>query len=276
MAMRKRIESSSEEEEDEGSKKAGKVGLNTDLTEDDKKKFVSDAVFYILVQEQRRTLIRKGELMKSIGLTGRSKDLQDWTFRHAALKLHRVFGILVKEVAELKGYVLVNQLEDEAQAQHLSWHHKDKVQMGLLYTILAVIYMSNGRVVNQEVLFGFLQKLGVYEQDVGKKDRMTNNATDDDDMFDMFGDVKALIEKEWVAKQHYLHMKKVDTNDPENPSYEYRWGERAELELKGSDVMKFVSKIYQVHPKYFTQQFEMVREEEGVEVFENFVLPEEE
>jgi hypothetical protein len=50
--------------------------FSTDLNDDDKKKLVADAVFYILAQEQKRPSFKKADIMKAIGLTGRSKDLQ--------------------------------------------------------------------------------------------------------------------------------------------------------------------------------------------------------
>ena len=38
--------------------------VRTELNEDDKKRLVSDAVFYVLVQEQKRTVHKKGEILK--------------------------------------------------------------------------------------------------------------------------------------------------------------------------------------------------------------------
>lgn len=38
--------------------------MRAELNEDDKKRLVSDAVFYVLVQEQKRALHKKGEILK--------------------------------------------------------------------------------------------------------------------------------------------------------------------------------------------------------------------
>ena len=38
--------------------------IRAELNEDDKKRLVADAVFYVLVQEQKRTVHKKGEILK--------------------------------------------------------------------------------------------------------------------------------------------------------------------------------------------------------------------
>ena len=59
----------------------------------------------------------------------------------------------------------------------------------------------------------------------------------------IFGDVKReLIDKEWV-KRRYIELTKVQDCDPDNPQFEYRWGERATIEFEKKDILKFVAKV---------------------------------
>ena len=77
--------------------------------------------------------------------------------------MHHVFGIEMVEHNEKKGapgvYYLVNRIKEEPQAndqQHLAWTDKENAHLGLLYTVLGLIFMSNG-VVRDDVLFKFLR-----------------------------------------------------------------------------------------------------------------------
>ena len=59
----------------------------------------------------------------------------------------------------------------------------------------------------------------------------------------IFGDVKRdLIDKEWTRRR-YIEMTKVQDCDPDNPQFEYRWGERATIEFEKKDILKFVAKV---------------------------------
>ncbi len=41
--------------------------------------------------------------------------------------------------------------------------------------------------------------------------------------------------------------------------YEYEWGDRAEAEVKKSDVLKMVCQVYDVEPRMFKEQYDLVR-----------------
>lgn len=92
--------------------------------------------------------------------------------------------------------------------------------------------------------------------------------------------MKQFIDKELVSKQKYLHVEKVQywrihisqvhfqhlkhifskpkSADAENPMSEYRWGSRAHAEVKKSEILKWVSKVYKCKPESFRDQFEEV------------------
>lgn len=78
--------------------------------------------------------------------------------------------------------------------------------MGLLYTVLGLIFMS-GDVVKDDVLFGFLTQVGVYEDEAPT--RRPADISVRPDIKELFGDVRNLVFKEWGQKQHYLDIKKV-------------------------------------------------------------------
>ena len=76
-------------------------------------------------------------------------------------KLHHVFGIEMVENTDKKGvYYLVNKIKEEPQdpsMQHLTWSDKENAHLGLLYTVLGLIFMSPSNVVREDVLFKFLR-----------------------------------------------------------------------------------------------------------------------
>ena len=63
-----------------------------------------------------------------------------------------------------------------------------------------------------DALEAFLKKMRLIKDDSGM----------DPLIEEYFGDVKGLIDKEWVTKLHYLECKKID-DDPDHQQYEYKW-----------------------------------------------------
>ena len=99
--------------------------------------------------------------------------------------------------------------------------------MGLTFTILGLIFMSNGKV-SDDTLFKFLKLLGVYEEERGKK---TGRAADqggdpvDPDVSELFdGDTKKFVNDILVGRQHYLRRDRVQGPDPEvGEGFQYKW-----------------------------------------------------
>ena len=77
------------------------------------------------------------------------------------------------------------------------------------------------------------------------------------DLFD--GDAKKFVNDILVGRQHYLQRVRVQGPDPEVEAYEYSWGERANLEVKKSDILKMVVELYDCEPRMFKEQFDKVR-----------------
>ena len=53
--------------------------MRAELNEDDKKRLVADAVFYVLVQEQKRAVHKKGEILKVCIQNTRARIQNRWS-----------------------------------------------------------------------------------------------------------------------------------------------------------------------------------------------------
>ena len=105
------------------------------------------------------------------------------------------------------------------------------------------------------VILCILYSVGLCDKDPTKRDH------------EDFGNIKNLIDKEWCQKHHYIQMEKDENSDPDHPNFIYSWGERATVEVKKSEVLKFVAEIYEKNPSEFTEQYDNIVAEEGEEVF---------
>jgi len=249
------------------------------LTEEDIDKIVSDAVFYFLVADQKKSVIKKSELYKHCGLSGKVRTVQEDVLSKARNQLARIFGINVIEPEERKGsFYLVNALTENAEdegSHHISWSDQENAQLGLTFVLLGVIFMSGGKT-SEENLFKFLRHLGLYEE-AGKNKRQrpdTDTSSDsavEDQVIELYdGDVKKFVNDVLVSRQHYLKRDRVETGDPELEQYEYTWGERARLEVKESDVFRMVCELHECEPRMFKEQYDKVVAAEGEEVLADF------
>jgi hypothetical protein len=236
------------------------------LSDIDTEKLVKDVIFHIISQEAKRPLFKKPDILKAIGLSGRDSEVKDPIFQQAIRDLKDVFGYELKELdTKDKGkkgcYILVNTIEESSieGQRHMKLSEKEEAQLGLLTVILSVIYMNNN-LMKEDALFSFLESLDLCEKDATRRDGSTNDHKD-------FGNIKTLIDKEWCQKHHYIHMEKDENSDPDQPHFIYSWGDRALVEVKKSEILKFVAEIYEKEPSEFTEQYENIRNIEGEDVF---------
>lgn len=203
--------------------------------------------------------------MKTCGMSGKEKRLQDRVLDAAKDRLMKIFGLDVVE-SEKKGcYMLINLVKENQEddsAHHIYRSEKEKGQMAITFVVLGLIFMSNGQKISEENLFKFLKHLGLHAEDkdkgAQKKGQNTNNDVDPELTELLDGDAKKFINETLVSKQHYLARTRDETGDPEVESYTYSWGERARLEIQESDVLKMVCEIYQCEPKMFKEQYDRV------------------
>ena len=175
----------------------------------------------------------------------------------------------MKESDSKKGcYYMINVIPEDqtdAESQHISWGDRENAHMALTFAILGQIFMSNGKVTDEQ-LWKFLKLLGLSEEE-DKSGRRGGRSQDlgggdavDPELAELFdGDVKKFVNEVLVNKQHYLKRDKVENNDPEVEVFEYSWGERAKLEVKESDVLKMVCELYECEPRMFKEQYDKVR-----------------
>jgi len=223
------------------------------LTEEDAEKMISDVVYFFLVEDQKKSLINRPDIMNKCGVNKKARAVQEYVMMKAKDKLMNIMGIRVKEVEGKKGgrsYILVNELAAAEKAiSYLSISEKETARMGIIFSILGLIFMENGSV-SEEDLFSFLERMG-----------MSSNP----ELAEIFdGDVKKYINDVLVTKQHYLRKVKKECVDAEQV-FEYMWGDRADAEVKKSDVLKMVSDVFDCAPKMFNEQYEKVKNEEGLE-----------
>jgi len=232
------------------------------LNEDDAQKMISDAVFFFLVADQKKSVIKKADLIKTCDLGKKAKMLQDWVISQATRHLADTFGIDVTDLSKGGQFILTNKLDELQGREFLHWSEKETAQQGVLFTILGFILMSNDKVTD-EALFKFLKQMGIHEDE---KTNKQNKSTVDPDVLELFdGDLKKFINDVFVSKQHYLKRERVQAGDPENEVYEYSWGERAHKEVKPSSVFKMVCSVYECDGKMFKEQMDRIKEREGLE-----------
>ena len=205
-------------------------------------------------------------MFKSCDLTNKKPQIKEQVFNSARDHLIKTFGINISESSSKKGsYFLTNALKedqhDEGQ-QHITWGDRDNAHMGLTFVILGQIFMSNGKVTDEQLL-KCLNKLGIYQEEdkPGKRGANKSHSEEgvDPELLELFdGDIKKFINEVLVNKQHYLKRDKLETNDPEVEVWEYSWGERAKLEVKESDVLKMVCELYDCEPRMFKEQYDKV------------------
>lgn len=202
-------------------------------------KKVDELVHYLLIVDQKKVPIKKLDINKMI-LKENSKAFPE-LMKRASEQLFNIFGIQVVELQDrLKGsYILINALEKSSEV--LKWPDCDNAKMGLVMTILSIIYMS-GNVMQEGELWTSLKKFGI-EPEL---------------QHETFGDVKKLVTQEF-ARQGYLEFTKLPNTD--QPMSEVRWGQRAQLETTKKRVLKFVSFMYNREPKEWTSQYQDAGEE---------------
>jgi len=229
------------------------------LNDDDAQKMISDVVFFFLVADQKKTVIKRADLVKNCDLGKKPKNLQDWIIGQASKNLADTFGIEVSEMSKGGQFVLINKLDEVKGHEFLHWSEKETAQQGVLFTILGLILMSNDKVTD-EVLFKFLRQMGIYEDE--KSNRPSKIVVDPEvsELFD--GDVKKFVNDILVTKQHYLKREKVQGPDPETEVFEYSWGERAKKEVRESSVFKMVCTVYDCDGRMFKEQMDRIKERE--------------
>ncbi|XP_036127694.1 melanoma-associated antigen B10-like [Molossus molossus] len=151
------------------------------------------------------------------------------------------FGIDVKEVDPARHcYGLVNKLR---HAGDESLRGEIMPKMGLLMTILCVIFMK-GNCASEQEIWDVLNAMGVH---AGEEHFV-------------HGEPMKLITEDLV-QEGYLVYRQVAGSNP--PHYQFLWGPRAHAEITKMEVLKFLAKLHDTHPGAFPVWYEeALRDEE--------------
>ncbi|XP_061536297.1 necdin-like 2 isoform X6 [Phycodurus eques] len=197
----------------------------------------AEVVEYILVKDQKKIPIRRGDLVKHV--IKEYRNVYPEIMKRAAHTFEQVFGLkLVNIDAKNQLYILINKLEAIAGGPSFS---SPDPKMGLLFVILSVIFMKRG--VAKEVLSApaalIWSVLGRLCVDPAKR-------------HEEFGDVKKMVTDEFV-RQRYLEYVPISHTDP--LEHNFLWGLRANVEVSKAKILQFVAELHDLDPQSWTSQY---------------------
>lgn len=67
-----------------------------------------------------------------------------------------------------------------------------------------------------------------------------------------FGDVKKVVTDEFV-RQRYLEYVRIPHTEP--VEHEFRWGQRAEIEVSKAKILEFMGELHEQDPQSWRQQY---------------------
>ncbi|XP_028669543.1 necdin-like 2 [Erpetoichthys calabaricus] len=201
---------------------------------------MAEVLQFILIKDQKKMPIKRADIVKHV--LKEYKTIYSEILKRVDRTLGQVFGMKLVEIdTKNHTYVLINKLEPVDL--NIRDMHTGSPKTGLLFVILAVIFMKGG-IVKESIIWNMLKKLKVK---CGEK-------------HEDFGDVKKLITEEFV-RQRYLEYARVPHTDP--IEYEFRWGLRAEKELSKMKLLELVSELQEQDPHSWTTQWKEAEQAES-------------
>ncbi|XP_053174458.1 LOW QUALITY PROTEIN: necdin-like 2 [Scomber japonicus] len=191
----------------------------------------AEVIQYFLMKDQKKMPIRRADLVKHV--MKEYRNIYPEIMKRASRTFEQVFGFKIVEIDTKNHlYVLINKLETSEGAPSIN---PSPPKTGLLFVILSVVFMKGGAV-REVVIWNTLKKLRI---DPGEKHRE-------------FGDVKKMVTDEFV-RQRYLEYVRIPHTDP--VEYEFRWGQRANVEVNKSRILDFMGELHDQEPQAWTQQY---------------------
>ncbi|XP_054464376.1 necdin-like 2 [Anoplopoma fimbria] len=192
----------------------------------------AEVVQYFLVKDQKKIPVRRADLVKHV--VKEYRTIYPEIMKRAARTFDQVFGLKMIEIdAKNHMYILINKLEPVAGPATLKSPTNPK--MGLMFVILSVIFMKGG-IVRENLIWSTLKKLRV---DPGER-------------HEEFGDVKKVVTDEFV-RQRYLEYVRIPHTEP--VEHEFRWGQRAEVEVSKTKILEFMGQLHEQDPQSWIQQY---------------------
>ncbi|GAA6229493.1 non-structural maintenance of chromosomes element 3 homolog [Lates japonicus] len=191
----------------------------------------AEVVQYFLVKDQKKIPIRRADLVKHV--VKEYRNIYPEIMKRAVRIFDQVFGLKLVEIdTKNHMYILVNKLETVEGASPIN---PTNPKTGLLFVILSVIFMKGG-VVRENLIWNTLKKLRV----------------DPAEKHEEFGDVKRVVTDEFV-RQRYLEYVRIPHTEP--PEHEFRWGQRADMEVSKAKILEFMGQLHEQDPQSWSQQY---------------------
>ncbi|XP_067095862.1 necdin-like 2 isoform X1 [Osmerus mordax] len=194
---------------------------------------MSEVVQFFLVKDQKKMPIRRADIVKHV--LKEYRNIYPEIMKRVERTLEQVFGLKVVEIdTKNHVYMLINKLESVEGAAFSVGPSTPK--SGLLFVILSIVFMKGG-VVKESLVWNTLKKLRV---DPGREKH------------EEFGDVKKMVTDEFV-RQRYLEYVRVPHTEP--VEFEFRWGQRADIEVSKVKLLEFMGQLHDQDPKSWSQQY---------------------
>ncbi|KAM4563732.1 necdin-like 2 [Odontesthes bonariensis] len=192
----------------------------------------AEVVQYFLVKDQKKIPVRRADLVKHV--VKEYRNIYPEIIKRAARTFDQVFGLKLIEIdSRSHMYILVNNLATADRISPIECNANPK--MGLLFVLLSVIFMKGG-VVRENLIWNTLKKLRV---DPGEK-------------HEEFGDVRRVVTDEFV-RQRYLEYVRIPHTEP--VEFEFRWGQRADMEVSKAKILEFMGQLHEQEPQSWSQQY---------------------
>ncbi|XP_049622808.1 melanoma-associated antigen B4-like [Suncus etruscus] len=202
---------------------------------------MSMVVQYVLEMFAKKEPITQTAMLKIV--TKKYKDMFPEILRRASERIELVFGLELKETKpEDQYYTLDRKLGFHKELSGFRFLDEGFPKMGLLMTILGVIFMKGNRATEEEI-WDFLGVLQIY---AGRRHVI-------------FGEPRKLIIEDFVQKK-YLEYHLVPHSDP--IVYEFSWGPKAHAETTKMKVLEILAKINETTPSSFPDLYEEALKDE--------------
>ncbi|XP_064812216.1 necdin-like 2 [Oncorhynchus masou masou] len=192
----------------------------------------AEVVQFIFVKDQKKFPIRRADIVKHV--VKEYRNIYPEIIKRVGCVFETVFGLKLVEIdSKNHVYILINKLEQlEGESLNMS---PSNPKTGLLFVILSIVFMKGG-VVKESMVWNTLKKLRV----------------DQGERHEIFGDVKKIVTDEFV-RQRYLEYVRIPHTEP--LEFEFRWGQRADMEVSKVKLLEFIGQLHEQDPQSWTQQY---------------------
>ncbi|XP_041495421.1 melanoma-associated antigen B4-like [Microtus oregoni] len=196
-------------------------------------KKVNMLVEFLLEKFQKSEQFTEDDMLKVVSKKYK-KQFSD-ILRKSSSHMEMLFAMRLKKInPDSQFYAIVSKL-GLSTAEILSGK-RGLPKMGLLMTILGLIFTKGHRATEEEV-WQFLSVLGVYAE----KKHLN------------FGEPRKLVTKDLV-EQNYLEIRKVSGG--KSPRYDFLWGSRSHVETSKMKVLEVWATINDTVPSFFPNPYE--------------------